>query len=388
MRILKSRSDQEVSSTGFALFIAGLILAGFIGGAMRTLLSSDQIQNRILTAVQAALPALQVKMDPANVTLARGIWPGLSISIPKLHLIKPEACGETYGTVELEDINLPLDIFPLLRSRVHWDVVTVSKLSLIYSKKPCPPSKPQASKESPSPPPNKPPEETGLMASADSVREHIAKAFAIARQLRDHLHGVQVKRVEVASSEDPSWLVAIADFDMRVGGVLTTSAKLHFEKTLVPGKIEHEATFKAEINPQQLKWEVRSPLKEGLIHWSGVANQANDSLDQRLMIRQIPLKDVLLEIQTWSGLTKGGSPKFIWLSCDLGQSGALSQFKTIPLEISDCKIDGEGEQIRAVPGQQVWPWERTPLHQPLRFQVSELSLQTLLDLLGNPVFRL
>jgi len=39
--------------------VAGLILAGFIGGAIRTLLSSDKIQNRILTELQAALPALQ-----------------------------------------------------------------------------------------------------------------------------------------------------------------------------------------------------------------------------------------------------------------------------------------------------------------------------------------
>src|SRR3954467_10516386 len=119
MRILQSRSDQEVSSTGFALFMAGLILAGFVGGAIRTLLSSDQIQNRILTELQTALPALQVKMESAHVSLARGIWPGLSIAIPKLHLVKAEACGETYGTLELEDISLPLDIFTFLRSRVR-----------------------------------------------------------------------------------------------------------------------------------------------------------------------------------------------------------------------------------------------------------------------------
>jgi hypothetical protein len=114
MRILRSRSDQEISSAGFALFVAGLIVAGFVGGAIRTLLSSDQIQNRILTELQAALPALLVRMEPAKVTLARGIWPGLSITISKLHLTKPEACGETFGTLELENINLPLEIFPLL----------------------------------------------------------------------------------------------------------------------------------------------------------------------------------------------------------------------------------------------------------------------------------
>ena|GEM_PF-3842495 len=359
--------------------MAGLILAGFIGGAIRTLLSSEQIQNRILTEVQNALPALQVKMEAAHVSLARGIWPGLSISIPKLHLVKPEACGETFGTLDLENIEMPLDIFTLVRRRVKWDIVSVGHLNLTYDRKPCPGNQPPVV-TAPKP------EELqfhALTESAEKVRASVAQAFLGAQNLEKYIRGVRIKRIDIGAAEDPSWQVSISDFYFRTGHRLSTSAKIHFEKALGLGHIEHEAYFTADADSDELKWDLRSPLKEGLLTWTGVANQVHDKLDQKVTIRQVPLKDVLSEVQTWAGMPKGGSPRFIWLSCDLIQSGALSQFKQIPLQISDFKIDGEGEQIHAIPGQQVWPWERTPLHQPLRFQVTHLSLQTLFDLLAK-----
>ena len=97
----------------------------------RSLIGSNS--KRILTELQVALPSLQVNMETAKVSLARGIWPGLSISIPRLHLIKPEACGETFGKLELENIDLPLDIVPLFWSRVHWATVSVGHMTLTYS---------------------------------------------------------------------------------------------------------------------------------------------------------------------------------------------------------------------------------------------------------------
>ena len=52
------------------------------------------------------------------------------------------------------------------------------------------------------------------------------------------------------------------------------------------------------------------------------------------------------------------------------------------MEIVECKLDGEGGELKVVGGQQVWPWERTPLHQPLRFQIHQLPVQSMFDLMG------
>jgi len=46
-----------------------------------------------LTELQAALPALQVKMDPARISLARGLCRAFDL-VPKLYLAKPERAAK------------------------------------------------------------------------------------------------------------------------------------------------------------------------------------------------------------------------------------------------------------------------------------------------------
>jgi hypothetical protein len=381
MRILRSRSDHEVSSTGFALFVAGLVIAGFIGGALRTLLSSDQIQARILTELQTALPSVDIKMDTAKVSLARGFWPGISISIPKLRLQKPESCGETAGNLELEGLDLPLDVIALLRSHVHWSVVSVRSLSLNFRRQNCAKKDPEPIAKAETKPGTK--ESSGELPKEKDLNEQIGKTFDGVEKIGDHISGVHIGHAVVASLDDPTWHLDIDNFDLDFSRKVFLNAKLNFQKTFPGGTIEHAATLKADATKEQFKWELRSPMKEGAILWNGIADREKDSVIQKITIRQLPLKDVLAEFQSWMDSSKGGSPRFIWLSCDLDQTGKLSNFAKLPLTVSDCKIDGEGEQIVVNPGQQIWVWERVPLHEPLVLNVNHLSLQTLFDLFGQ-----
>jgi len=56
------------------------------------------------------------------------------------------------------------------------------------------------------------------------------------------------------------------------------------------GVLSTKRFFEANANPDRLKWEVKSPLKEGMITWTGVANHVNDQLEQKVLVRQLPLK--------------------------------------------------------------------------------------------------
>jgi hypothetical protein len=384
MRILRSRSDQEVTSVGFALFVAGLIMAGFVGGAIKTLLSSEQIQFQIQSQLQTALPAFQIKMEKAKVKLARGIWPGVAIQIPKLHLTKPETCGEFSGTIGIENIDLPLELFSLIRSRVHWDVISAKHVDLKVSRKPCADKieKPAVANESPKP---ASPVANGQFekVAQDRVREELKNGLARAIRLQDHFRGLEIADADISSLDDPSWKIAVSKLRVQISNKIKINANFHFEKTTTTGRMEHDATLQAQAEDGQLKWEIRSPLNEGLMSWIGSADHASDKLDQRVVIRQLPMKDVLAELKAVGWGPKGGSPRFIWLSCEMIQNGPLSRFKSLPLHVTECKLDGEGEQLRAVSNQEVWPWDRTPLHEPLRFQATKLSVQTVLDLIGQ-----
>lgn len=354
--------------------MAGLILAGFIGGAIRTLLSSDQIQSRILNELRSQLPNLEVSMEPAHVSLAQGIWPGITISIPMLHVTKPESCGDIFGRVDIESIVLPLDLLSLLRKNLHLDVISVGKLDLAFGRSSCPlgeASHAWATKPSftePTAPPN---------------RQLISQIFSDVTDLRERLKGLQIRRAMVTSIDDSSWHLIVSDLSLRYKDRLVANGNIEFEKNLAGGKIEHALNLHAEADRDELWWTVKVPWKEGVIIWVGDANHVHNKISQKIDIKQLPLKDVLIELQTLLNGPKGGSPKFIWMSCHLTQDGPFNEFDKLPLVIGDCKVDGEGERITVNAGQEIFYWESVPLHHPLSFEVDHVSLQTLLDLFGS-----
>ena len=93
MRILRGQSNLEVSSKGFALFVVGLVLATFVGGAVRTALSSDQVHRRIVSELKNRFPKHEFQIGQTEVMLARGIWPGLGLRVRGL-TFKQDVCGK------------------------------------------------------------------------------------------------------------------------------------------------------------------------------------------------------------------------------------------------------------------------------------------------------
>src|ERR1700677_622547 len=93
MRILRGQSNLEVSSKGFALFVVGLVLATFIGGAIKTVLSSDQVHNRIVTELRTRFPKQEFQLGQTEVLLSRGFWPALGLRVHNLSF-KQDVCGK------------------------------------------------------------------------------------------------------------------------------------------------------------------------------------------------------------------------------------------------------------------------------------------------------
>ncbi len=75
MRILRGKSSLEVSSHGFAWFVVGLVIATFVGGAARTLLTSDRVHKQIVSELRARFPQQDFQIGATEVLLSRGLWP-------------------------------------------------------------------------------------------------------------------------------------------------------------------------------------------------------------------------------------------------------------------------------------------------------------------------
>src|ERR1051326_8861721 len=91
MRILRGQSNLEVSSTGFALFVVGLVLATFVGGAVKTALSSDRVHQFIVSELKSRFPKQDIQIGATEVLLSRGFWPGFGLRVLNL-VVKQDTC--------------------------------------------------------------------------------------------------------------------------------------------------------------------------------------------------------------------------------------------------------------------------------------------------------
>ena len=137
MRILRGKSDLEVSSQGFAWFVVGLVLATFIGGAVRTILSSDQVHKRIVSELKARFPKHEFTLGKTEVLLSSGLWPGLGLRVQNLSF-KQETCDKLSFTLEVPEAILPVDMLSLRKRKVRLGRVELSKGRIHLNYRPCP----------------------------------------------------------------------------------------------------------------------------------------------------------------------------------------------------------------------------------------------------------
>src|SRR5438045_1827397 len=107
MRILRGQSNLEVSSTGFALFVVGIVPATFLGGAVRTTLSSERVHAWIVGELKNRFPKQDIQIGATEVLLSRGFWPGFGLRVNGL-AVKQDVCGKLSF-----NLNLPQAVFPL-----------------------------------------------------------------------------------------------------------------------------------------------------------------------------------------------------------------------------------------------------------------------------------
>lgn len=141
MRILRSQSNIEVSYKGFAWFVVGLILATFLGGAIRTILSSDRVQARITSELKNRFPRHEFNIGHTEVLLSRGLWPGLALRLTDV-VFKQDVCGKLSFVLDVPQMVLPVDLWRLLQGQPRLGIVDIESGSarLDYrdcSAKPC-----------------------------------------------------------------------------------------------------------------------------------------------------------------------------------------------------------------------------------------------------------
>lgn len=379
MRILRGKSNLEVSSHGFALFVFGLIIATFVGGAVRTLLGSDRVHQRILSELRTRFPTQEISMGSTEVLLSRGIWPGLGLKITALNF-KDEACGKLGVTLEVPTVILPISLWSLRGGNVRLGNVELISGRAHLNYKTCAEISP-----APLPPVAKAP--PAVATPPSPAESQPAKVYWNPpqfdwKQIGKNIGALELTDLQVTFEHEPTWKVHVrnAEFDFSPG--LHGHAVVDVQKSLPFGALTHLLDIEAHGEDSVLEFQVISEFKEGRVKWTGSWDSNSQAAMSSVDISQLPIKELLNELYLM-GLTENEIQiKTAWLSCKANWEGSMARLDEMPVRLRACKMEGAygGVQMEQA---DVYPLQADRLKVPVQFKIQNLQVQPLVEALNK-----
>lgn len=388
MRILRGKSNLEVSSQGFALFVVGLVLATFIGGALRTQLSSNEVHRRIVARIKTLLPNHQFSIDRTEVLLSRGAWPGLGVKLYGLKLTQ-EVCGKLSFQLELPETTLPLSVWSLLRGKWKLGDVEIDKGSIHLDYRSCQAPGASASggtavahEAAParaSAKPNSPAPASGSKPARPIVIPRVNTA-----EISKAVETFHIRDFTVTYEGHPTWKAQFTSLELETGDETSLQANVNLRKSLPFGELSHEVELEAKSDGRMLEWTLNTDFKEGHVLVAGSVDQESQSTRVTTVLKQVPLKDFLSEMHLAEFIDRELKLKAAWLSCSADWEGNLNDYTAAPVAVHDCKVEG-GYGRADLEKTQVWLGAAEPFRAPAQFRIRQLQIQPLLEALGREV---
>lgn len=328
MRILRGKSSREVSSNGFALFVIGLVLSTFIGGAVRTLLSSEQVHQRVVNAMRERFPRHEFQLGQTEVLLSNGMWPGLVLKVKDL-VLKQDVCGKLSFILQVPEAILPVDLWSLKAGPIRLQEVHIRDGHIHLDYRECSQRLEPGAALLASPPSSQSAQETTL--EAPSLNWQI---------LGQHLDGVLLKNFTVTYQRNLTWKLALHEADVVFGDDLRYRAVIDVHKSLPFGTLTHTVQIKGDGSGRVLNWDLHSEFKEGRIEWKGGWDLSTNVAQTRLTVRQIPVKDLMAELYQMGFLAQETNLKAAWLTSDVEWSGKMAHYADYPFKFNQLSFFG------------------------------------------------
>ncbi|MGE0527414.1 MAG: hypothetical protein AB7G93_13545 [Bdellovibrionales bacterium] len=379
MRILRGKSDLEISSQGFALFVVGLVLATFVGGAIRTLLRSDQVHHRIISELRARFPEHQFQIGRTEVLLSRGLWPALGLRLHDLRFRK-EGCDKLSFTFQVPMAVLPVDLWSLRSGQLRLGQVEISSGRMHLDYKECP--------RSTSTPPSPGSKTSRLYRTTSDSLMTKAKNIQPRRldldELSRHLDSIQLHDFAVTYERNPTWKLIFPYAELNVEDGIALQAQVDVQKSLPFGALVHSVELDAESDRGLLHWTVESHFKEGRFTWTGRWDMSGTSIVSEIQLHQFPLKDLVSDLYRMGFLEQDADLKSAWLTCTASWEGSLGELETLPVRLRNCVLEGGYGRVELAQAD-FYPAQKPAFRVPAQIEIRSLKIQALMEAIGRKI---
>ncbi len=379
----QSKSQKRVSDRSFGLpaFIVGIVLSGFLGGAVRVLLSPIQVQNYIDRELSKSDQAFRFETEGARAVLSRGIWPKLGLEVHRLKISHRNSCVLNHQFV-LENIFIPVEFTALLRGHTRVGRLESDQLLVQLKNKDCGlPLNPVAAPEVSS---SKSLETSLVKVSEQKPKLRLAHYFATSWQkdrevLGKFVQALLIRNVDIQwpGQERPG--LNLTQFSTQFQDL---SQPLNIRFTL---RLMEESNFlhtdlpmdsSVVVDQGQIQVKSIGKIREGELRLEGSIRTDTEEFISSAQALNIPIHHVSENILRARGLTSSrgpgkAPPLQTWLNCEAKLNGFLWDSPKSGLKLSLCRLDGQNGKIN------IGEAEFRPFLRPLDFESFHVDFKDL-----------
>lgn len=374
MRILRGKSNLEVSSHGFALFVVGLILATFVGGAVRTLLASDRVHQRIVLELRNRFPKHEIKIGTSEVLLSRGIWPALGLKISGVHFVQ-QTCDRLSFVVDVPTAILPINILSLRSGQVRLGEIELIQGHMHLDYRPCPQEPVEA----------KPPvAANGGAAPVAPVEPKWRAPKFDWKSWGKALDGVALQEFTVTYEGKPEWKINVHHAELDFAHELDGRALVEVQKSLPFGTLTHAVEIEAVSDDSVLQWQFNSEFKEGRVAWKGSWDTKTHNATSSVEMNQFPIREVLNELHQMGLMKNELDLKTTWINCSANWEGNFERAGETPVKVGFCKVEGAYGGVQFSDAD-FFPWQSELLRKAVELRVTNLQIQPIVEAMNREV---
>lgn len=381
MRILRGQSNLEVSSKGFAIFAIGLILATFCGGAIRTMLRLDRVQEFIVGSVQKQFPSAKVEIQKTKVLLSRSGFPAIAVQLEDVDW-RITDCRQAPIVFSAKEIVLPVDLWASLGWQLKLSTVEIRSGHLtlgIRDESKCETVAKTAETTNSNTKPD-------VNLNPSVVTSHRLPKRPDWSSVAQHVDGLEIQSLVITHEGRGAYkgLVRSLRLDLRSG--MKLSGDFEFEHVGGTG-FQHRLSLSAdstEDDIERLNWRIQSAFKEGSIELNGEYRWDSGEAQVNSSFRQIPMRELSVELQDAGLIKQQIDLKSTWLSCSWGWNLNAAQPVLTPIHIHSCQLEGaygeaNWQDVQFLPGLPLVPIA------PFEISIRRAQIHALLEALNVKV---
>jgi hypothetical protein len=378
----KLEKELVAEQPGLAVSVTGLLLALFMGLAVRAALSPERILQLVEKAAAKIDTRFNAKVGGAYVSFSDGLLPQFAVVVKDFSLESDEKCW-LRPTLEVDELKLPLDLWSFMRGQIHIHEVLAHEVGISLRSDLSDCQKGQAATTS----------NSGLSKASSRIpaaATTAASSWESFSRSRDSIDTIHIERMRVHYLP-----VAFSSFEIRSLDVnvqskspkkITADGILNLNGETLSGDYSSTGSLKIDFTEgASPDWKVSldGNWREG--HYLIATDYSSESQFIRLSsdMNQIPLNQLFPLLRKYHLLSSNFNGRQVWLSLKGDMEGDVHKLASLPAKFDLIRIEGNIGEIEAK-NMEVKKFEPFTF-KPIDVDIKSLQLDSLMTFLNRPL---